>query len=341
MLFTAFFTVNSLHNYRMSYTLLSMYIYENPKWPRFRYDLYKLSPILESCHIEQGSLLAQISLLSSKETESLVMKSSSEMINDATLNFSNEITEERLFAWHASLFPTGYSGINKIDVAKYRSYEMQVISGGQEEKKILFESPKALTVPSEMKTFLTWINAPHGDSFINAAISYLWFVTVHPFEDGNERIAHAISDMMICRSNKNSNRFFSAVDVITKERKSYFSELAQAQHGSLDISVWIEWYLNCIKTSLLECSKKASDLLQKYKFLRSMADFSLNKRQTFMINKLVDSSWSEILNTSKWAKLANCSTDTALRDITDLVKKDILSKVPNENGRSTNYVLKK
>lgn len=262
-----------------------------------------------------------------------------EMMIDATQNYDKPLTSERLFGWHACLFPTGYSGMCKIDVGEYRKNPMQVVSGGIGHEKIHYEAPAFNKVPEEMAEFLGWLNAATGDSLINAAIAHLWFVTIHPFDDGNGRIARTISDMMLCRSDRSSLRFYSLSAEIMKEKNAYYDVLEKTQKGSLDITDWIEWFLNCILRAMKVSYDQTDSVLKKYSFLQSIENIVLNERQRLMLNKLLSPDWFGVLNTSKWAKMAKCSSDTALRDITDLMEKGILVKEQTSGGRSTNYVL--
>lgn len=263
-----------------------------------------------------------------------------EMMIDATQNYEKELTEERLFSWHACLFPTGYSGIMKIDVGQYRKNPMQVVSGGIGHEKIHYEAPDFQKVPNEMKKFLDWLKSPKGDTLINAAVAHLWFVTIHPFDDGNGRIARTISDMILCKSDKTSYRFYSMSNQIMKDKNNYYEILERTQKGNNEITEWIEWFLNCILKAIEESYEQTNIVLKKYKFLQSIEQIPLNARQNLMLNKLLSGSWFGILNTSKWAKIAKCSTDTALRDITDLIEKGILEKEPTSGGRSVNYKIK-
>jgi len=264
-----------------------------------------------------------------------------EMMIDATQNYDKPLTQERLFGWHACLFQTGYSGMYKIDVGQYRKNPMQVVSGGIGHEKIHYEAPSFEKVPDEMKNFLDWLNGSTGDSLIHAAIAHLWFVTIHPFDDGNGRITRTISDMLLCRSDRTSLRFYSLSSEIMKEKNAYYEVLEKTQKGSLDITEWIEWFLNCILKAITESYAQINAVLKKYTFLQSIENVALNERQRLMLNKLLSPEWFGVLNTSKWAKIARCSSDTALRDITDLIKKGILTKENTSGGRSTNYVLNK
>ena len=311
-----------------------------------------------------------------------------EMMLNATQHYEEPLTEERLFGWHACLFPTGYSGMNKIEVAQYRTSPMQVVSGalGKEtvplnessqetsvseteslvrereqvdnqvcmanlalneahhfatRLKAHYEALAAEKVPAEMKAFLDWLNSEkQGDSLVNAAIAHLWFVTIHPFDDGNGRIARTIGDMMLCRSDRTNLRFYSMSNQISLDKKNYYDILEKTQHGSLDITEWLEWFLRCLQKALDESYAETEAVLKKYSFLQEISHIQLNARQLLMLEKLTSGEWFGVLNSSKWAKIAKCSTDTALRDISDLMQKGILEKEPTAGGRSTNYRLK-
>ena len=264
-----------------------------------------------------------------------------EMMLDATQNYDKPLTQERLFGWHACLFPTGYSGMNKIEVAKYRSAEMQVVSGGLGMERVHYEAPAPKVVRKEMQLFLRWLNnkKKEGDSIIHAAVAHLWFITIHPFEDGNGRIARTIADMMLCRSDRMKFRFYSMSNQILLDKKNYYDILEKTQHSSIDITGWLEWFLKCYKKAVEESYAQTESVLRKYAFLQSISEIPLNSRQSMMLTKMLDSSWFGVLNTSKWAKMAKCSADTALRDISDLVAKGILEKSPTAGGRSTNYTV--
>jgi len=262
-----------------------------------------------------------------------------EMTLDATDNYRRELTIERLFGWHACLFPTGYSGMYKIETGKFRSSPMQVVSGAIGMEKVHYEAPEPDKVNDMMKEFLEWFKDPPGDSFLNAAIAHLWFVTIHPFDDGNGRIGRAISEMMLSRSDQSRHRFYTMSSQILLDRNNYYDVLEKTQHGSTDITEWLKWFLNCLEKSITESDTQIELTLKKYRFLKKIEGIPLNSRQSLVINRLLDPSWFGVLNTSKWGKIANCSTDSALRDINDLVAKGILSKEPTSGGRSTNYFL--
>lgn len=261
-----------------------------------------------------------------------------EMMLDATQNYTLAITNERLFGWHAALFPTGYSGMYKIEVAKYRSGDMQVVSGAMGKEKVHYEAPKANVVEAEMKHFLKWFNnSSEIDPVLKAAVAHFWFITIHPFDDGNGRIARAITDMQLSRSDKSSQRFYSMSNQILTERKRYYEILEKTQHSNGDITEWLEWFLSCLERALINSSKVLEDVLVKARFWEQHSQTPLNDRQRLMLNKLFDG-FEGKLTSSKWAKMAKCSQDTAIRDIQDLIGKGILQKEA-QGGRSTNYEL--
>lgn len=261
-----------------------------------------------------------------------------EMMLDATQNYTLAITDDRLFGWHAALFPTGYSGMYKIEVAKYRSGDMQVVSGAMGKEKVHYEAPKANIVEPEMTHFLKWFNnSSEIDPVLKAAVAHFWFITIHPFDDGNGRIARAITDMQLSRSDKNSQRFYSMSSQILAERKKYYDILEKTQHSNGDITEWMEWFLSCLERTLINSSKVLENVLVKARFWEQHSQTPLNDRQRLMLNKLFDS-FEGKLTSSKWAKIAKCSQDTAIRDIQDLISKSILQKEV-QGGRSTNYEL--
>jgi Fic family protein len=264
-----------------------------------------------------------------------------EMMLNATQRYELPLTEERMFGWHAALFPTGYSGGYKIDVACYRKGEMQVVSGAMGKEKVHYEAVVAEKVNLEMDKFLEWMNCENDkiDSVIKGAIAHLWFVTIHPFDDGNGRIARAISDMLLARSDENKQRFYSMSAQILKERKKYYEVLKKAQHSTnSDITVWLDWFLNCLKNALLASEKILQSVLYKSDFWNRNAKTTFNDRQIKMLNKLLDGDFRGKLQSSKWAKICKCSQDTAIRDIKDLIEKRILQQ-EQQGGRSTNYEL--
>ena len=261
-----------------------------------------------------------------------------EMMLDSTQNYSEPLTEDRLFGWHAALFPTGYSGMHKITVARYRTEEMQIVSGAMGKEKVHYEAVAATDVEKEMKLFLDWFNDDtiQIDPVLKAAIAHFWFIIIHPFDDGNGRIARAISDRMLARSESSKERFYSLSKQIMAERNDYYAVLKKTQHNN-DITDWLVWFLNCLKTALLETENSMQNILLKTEFWEKHKDILINERQRLMINKLFDDFYGK-LTTSKWAKITKTSTDTALRDIKDLMEKGILQQ-EEAGGRSVNYSL--
>ena len=263
-----------------------------------------------------------------------------DVLLDATQNYDKPLTQERLFGWHHSLFQSGYSGMMKIDVARYRSEGMKVISGTFGREKVHFEAPAPERVPSEMHTFLEWLNNKHPLDFVlKSFISHLWFVTIHPFEDGNGRLARAIMDMLLARSDGSKIRFYSMSNQIYKEQKHYHTIIEKTQKGTSDITEYLEWFLGCFERALMSSEKNLEIILDKSRFWDKNKFTSINKRQQLIINYLYDNYDKEtgFLRTSGYAKLAKCSTDTALRDLQDLVIKEML-KV-EESGKKTNYLI--
>jgi Fic family protein len=261
-----------------------------------------------------------------------------EMMLDATQNFQQQLTEERLFGWHAALFPTGYSGMYKIEVGQYRTGEMQVVSGAMGKEKVHYQAPSPEVVKEEMDSFLQWFNDDTKiDQVLKAAIAHFWFIIIHPFDDGNGRIARAISDLLLARAEGSSERFYSMSGQILLERKRYFEVLQKVQHSNGDITEWTEWFLQCLKNALLETENTLQKILQKAEFWKKHEYTSMNERQRLVLNKLL-TGFEGKLKSSKWAKITGCSPDTALRDIKDLMEKGILQQ-EQQGGRSTNYEL--
>ena len=264
-----------------------------------------------------------------------------EMMLDATQRYETPLTEERLFGWHAALFPTGYSGAYKIDVASYRKGEMQIVSGAMGKEKVHYEAVEAGKVKQEMVSFLKWFHSENNqlDSVLKAAIAHLWFVTIHPFDDGNGRIARTITDMLLARSDESKLRFYSMSAQILKERKKYYDILEKTQHNSdKDITLWLGWFLNCLHRALLASEKTLQSVLQKAEFWNRNAKTNFNDRQIKVLHRLLDGDFQGKLQSSKWAKIGKCSQDTATRDIKDLIRKGILRQ-DEQGGRSTTYSL--
>lgn len=265
-----------------------------------------------------------------------------EMMIDATQNCFKKLTTDRLFDWHAALFPTGRSGIFKIVVGDWRkdtNRSMQVVSGAAGKETVHFQAPDAHLVETEMNRFLQWFNENEStDLVIKAAVAHLWFVTIHPFQDGNGRITRALTDMLLAQSDKSTQRFYSMSAQIRMERKQYYEILEQTQKGNLDITEWVKWFLDCLINTLKSTDSILTSVLFKADFWNKHSTKNLNERQKKIINKLLDE-FEGNLTSSKWAKIAKCSKDTAIRDINDLINKEILQK-ETAGGRSTNYQLK-
>ncbi|WP_241911822.1 Fic family protein [Telmatospirillum siberiense] len=264
-----------------------------------------------------------------------------EMMLDATQNYARALTEMRLFDWHASLFPTGRSGMTRIAVGAWRdesSGPMQVVSGPYGRERVHFEAPNAGRLSHEMTAFLVWFEGETGiDPVLKSAVAHLWFVTIHPFEDGNGRIARAIADMALARSEGSPQRFYSLSAEIQLERKGYYAVLERTQKGDLDITEWITWFLACLDRAIDGAEAVLGNVLRKARFWRQMEGQPLNDRQRAMINRLLDG-FEGKLTSSKWAKLTKVSPDTALRDINDLIGREILIR-DEAGGRSTSYSL--
>jgi Fic family protein len=261
-----------------------------------------------------------------------------EMLLNAIQNYTEDLSEDRFFGWHSALFPSGRSGYYKIEVGKYRTGEMQVVSGGIGKENVHYEAVEAKYVKQEMDKFINWVNGKSQiDPVLKAAIAHLWFVTIHPFDDGNGRLARAIADMLLARSDGSSQRFYSMSNQILKERKKYYRALEKTQHGGSDITFWLHWFLNCLKNTLLNTEIVFKSVFRKADFWEKHNSTPLNERQRFVINKLFDNFYGK-LTSSKWAKITKISSDTALRDIKDLIEKGVLQQ-EEAGGRSTNYIL--
>jgi Fic family protein len=265
-----------------------------------------------------------------------------EMMLNATQNYTQVLSADRLFDWHAALFPTGRSGMYKIVVAAWRDNKkddpMQVVSGAKGKEKVHYQAPDADRLKEEMNQFINWFNEDATmDAVLKAAVAHLWFVTIHPFDDGNGRIARAIADMQLSRADVSAQRFYSMSAQIRKERKDYYDILESTQKGSMDITAWLMWFLKCLDRAITATNETLAQVLKKAHFWEKHASTILNERQHLMLNKLLDG-FEGKLNTSKWAKIAKTSQDTALRDIQDLMRKKILAKEMG-GGRSTSYVV--
>ena len=264
-----------------------------------------------------------------------------EMMLDATRHYDQPLTGERLFGWHAALFPTGRSGMMKIGGGAWRddgAGPMEVVSGPIGKEHVHYVAPSAARIDGEMRAFLDWFNAKAGiDPVLKAALAHFWFVTIHPFDDGNGRMARAIADMALARSEDSSQRFYSMSAQIRQERGAYYGILEQTQKGALDITPWMEWFVGCLGRAIDGAQTMLAAVLAKARFWDAIAGVALNPRQRLVVNQLLDG-FEGKLTTSKYAKLAKCSQDTALRDILLLVERGIFVRNP-EGGRSTSYAL--
>lgn len=262
-----------------------------------------------------------------------------EMMLDATQRFDEPLSDERMWGWHAALFPTGRSGLRKIAVGRWRPKEagaMQVVSGPIGRERVHFEAPDAERLPEEMRAFLAWFNGVGAlDPVLKAAVAHFWFVTIHPFEDGNGRIARAIADMLLARADGTKDRFYSMSSQIEEERNDYYFALEIAQRGGLDITSWLVWFLGCLDRAIGHADRTLAGVLAKAALWRQISRHPINSRQRLVINRVLDR-FEGALTTSKYAKLAKCSPDTALRDIRELIGLGVM--VQNESGgRSTSY----
>lgn len=273
----------------------------------------------------------------SRDVEAIV-----EMMLDATQNFSKPLTKNRLFDWHAALFPTGRSGMHRITVGGWRTLDsgpMQVVSGAVGKEKIHFEAPRAERLENEMQVFFDWFaSGDNIDPVLKAGIAHLWFVTIHPFEDGNGRIARAIGDMALARADGLQERFYSLSSQIEAERKEYYSQLEKQQRSTADITGWLEWFLNCLGGAIYSAETTLGNVLFKAKLWDKINQKPVNERQILIINRMLEDDFEGYINTSKYAKLAKCSNDSALRDIQNLKDRGVFVQNPGK-GRSTSYRL--
>lgn len=362
------------------------YIWEQPDWPRFRWDELRLAQSLADLRHEQGRLLGRMESLGFALRQEAflrtltrdVLKTSDiegEKLNaaavrsslarrlamdigaltkadrnvegvvamtlDATRNFAEPLTEDRLLGWHAALFPTGRTGRNRIRVGAWRDDAegpMQVVSGPIGRERIHYSAPPAEGLAAQMGVFLAWFNgAPAIDPVLKAALAHLWFVTIHPFDDGNGRIARAIADLALARSEQSPQRFYSMSTQIRAERRAYYAALERTQHDTLDVTRWMAWFLGCLHRAIAGAEGTHSAVLAKAHFWRRHATVQLNGRQIKVLNQLLDG-FEGKLTSAKWAKIGKCSQDTAVRDIVALLEMRILTKGP-AGGRSTSYAL--
>lgn len=265
-----------------------------------------------------------------------------EMMLDATQRHDQPLTKERLFGWHAALFPTGYSGLHRIDIGIWRkasSGSMQVISGAYGREKVHFEAPAAEHLEKEMQAFLDWFATPNKlDPILRAGVAHFWFVTIHPFEDGNGRIARAIADMALAQADRSSLRFYSMSSEIARQRASYYSHLERQQRSDLDITRWLLWFMNCLENALERAESTVEHIFVKARFWERANAHKLDARQAAILEMMLDTAFVGHMNSSKYATLAKCSKDTALRDIQELLSYGLLTQNPG-GGRSTSYRL--
>ncbi len=265
-----------------------------------------------------------------------------EMVLDATREYQKPLTFERLFDWHAALFPTGRSGLYKISTGQWRTDAtgpMQVVSGSLGKERVHFQAPAAAALAAEMQLFTHWFNDEQAlDPVLKAGIAHLWFITIHPFDDGNGRIARAITDLQLSKAENSSQRYYSMSAQIRLQRSAYYEILEKTQRGNLDLSEWLLWFLTCLEGALQATTVTLEKILTKAGFWEKHTMTMLNERQILLLNKLLGP-FEGKLTAAKWAILAKCSHDTALRDIQDLLNKDILQKAAS-GGRSTNYLLR-
>jgi Fic family protein len=362
-----------------------MYIYEDKKWPDFKWSQKQISTLLAKVKLEQGLLLGKMqnmgfyikdSALLQTVTEEILKSNQIEgeildirqvrssiarkfglesaekvkasrnidgfvdMMYDAIHNFNAPITKKRLCLWHAQMFPEKKSGLYKIETGKYRDDKlgpMQVVSGPMGMEKVHYQAPDAKVLNDEMAKLIRFINEDtKNDDIIKAAITHLWFVILHPFDDGNGRIARALTEMLLARSENSSHRFYSMSSQIEKNRKSYYEALQITQGGSLNITSWLEWFLETLLGAIENSQNLLKTILIKSDFWNAHQGESFSNRQSKMLNMLLDG-FKGNLTSTKWAKLCKCSHDTAGRDITDLITRKILKKIGD--GRNTHYVL--
>ena len=265
-----------------------------------------------------------------------------DIVVDATSKHAQDLSLDRLLSWHAALFPLGYSGIHKISAGQLRDDRlgpMQVISGAIGREKVHFEAPPASCLRSEITQFLNWFNASQSlDPYLKAGIAHLWFVTIHPFDDGNGRIGRAIADMALSRADQSRDRFYSLSSQIMKERQGYYLHLERSQKGSLDATEWLAWFLQCLINAIDSANSNLYSTLAKTQFWQHWQGVPFNERQIKLLNRLLDGFEGNLTN-KKWSLIAKCSADTALRDITDLLDRGVLSR-GSSSGRSTHYLIK-
>lgn len=314
-------------------------------------DVLKTSEI-EGEHLNAASVRSSLALRLGVDIGALApvdrhVEGVVDMVLDATQNSAASLTDTRLFAWHAALFPTGRSGLSAITVGAWRNdaegpmqvVSEQVVSGPVGRQRVHFQAPPAEALPAEVARFLDWLNAPAPDepALIRAGLGHVWFVTLHPFEDGNGRIARAIGDLLLARADGSSQRFYSLSAQIQRERKAYYDMLERTQKGGLEVTEWLLWFLRMLAEAIRQAHGALDAVLHKARFWQGLSGMALNERQIKVLNRLLDG-FEGKLTSGKWAALAKCSSDTALRDIMALVALGVLQRGPS-GGRSTSYVL--
>lgn len=287
------------------------------------------SSVARKLGIEEDGLLA-----SDHYVEGLV-----DVMFDAVHNCCAPLSPERLFNWHAALFPVGRSGMRKITVAGWRVGDepMQVVSGALGHEKVHFQAPPCSAVPAEMEKFFRWFNASQLSPFILAAVAHLWFVTIHPFDDGNGRLSRTVADMSLARLDTDLSRFYSMSAEINRNKKSYYDVLERTQRGNLNVTEWLLWFFDCLEKAIDNASQTIERTIMKAAFWTRFHDVEINERQRKVLNRLWDG-FDGKMTSSKWAKICHCSQDTALRDIHDLLTKGLLRQGPS-SGRSSHYLL--
>lgn len=365
------------------------YVWEQPDWPQWTFDLAALATPLAQVHRAQGHLLGRMAdiglalrdqatlrvltedVLKTSEIEGEKLNPDTvrssiarrlgvdigalapvdrhvegvvDMVLDATTQHAEPLTQERLFGWHAALFPTGYSGLVQIQTGTWRddaTGPMQVVSGPVGRQKVHYEAPPANRLEPETGRFLQWFNnddmAPASDAVLKAGLAHLWFVTLHPFDDGNGRISRAVGDMALARAERSAQRFYSLSAQIQRERKDYYDLLEQTQKGTMDVTPWLAWFLGCLLRAIQGAEATLSEVMGRARFWQRWAQAPMNERQIGLVNRLLDG-FDGKLTSSKWAVIAKCSADTALRDINELVSAGVLKK-SESGGRSTSYEL--
>lgn len=322
------------------------YIYQQLGWPGFSWDNNQIASLLAEIRNKQGRLLGKTESLSQTlklEASNMHIYNHPEIWSDITYYNQLPLTAERIWNWHKLLFPSGRSGLYRIDVGAWRKNPAdrpkEIVSGSPENERLHFVAPPSESLEKEMNRFLNWFNTRFQvDPIIKSAITLLGFNTIHPFDDGNDRIAKAIAELQLCRADQSTYRFYSLPLQIEKEKSEYFAILESTQKGSLDITIFLTWFLQCLGRAISNAEETLKPIFNKSGFWEKNAGIPLNERQILCVNRLLDETDTQ-LTSSSWATICSCSPDTALRDIQDLLKKRILTQGVG-GGRSTHYVLK-